>query len=75
MKAYQMSLDTAMIFYQLCEELKLNTERDRVSLLDLMAKEKKLQRVWETKRSKEKFIKDLAKHFNVVPIKNNAPSL
>lgn len=69
-----MSLDMAMIFYTLCEEFKLTTEKDRVALLNLMAKEKKLERVWETKRSKDQFIKDTAKHFKIIT-KPNASSL
>jgi hypothetical protein len=66
--AFQLNVDQLELFFTICRELNLQTEEERTALLFAMAKLGKVERAWSTKRSKNKLVKDLAKHFNVTRI-------
>lgn len=68
MRAFQLSVDQLELFYDICGQLKLKTEEEKVALLNIMAQYKQVERVWDTQRTKEKFIEDMAKHFRVMKV-------
>ena len=66
--AWEMTPEIAMEFFKRCSEQGADTEQERAAILKRFADEGKLIRVTATKRSKEKFIKDRAKHFKILHI-------
>ena len=68
--AYELNVDNAMLFFELCHELNLTTEQDRVALLQAMAELGRVKRAWTTKRTKDQLIKDLSKHYKTIVVKS-----
>ncbi len=68
--AFKLSVDQALLFFELCQELDLDDEPRRVALLHHLAKHGYVQNMWTTKRSKEQLIEDLADNFKVLHIKS-----
>jgi hypothetical protein len=68
--AFQLNLDQAIVFFEICKEMNLNTEEERAKVLSLMAEEGQVERMWTTYRTKEKFMADLARKFEVMHVKS-----
>ena len=58
------------MFYEICEELKADTEEKKVLILDTMAKYGQVEGITETQKTKEEYIKHITEHFgNVLVVK------
>ena len=58
------------MFYEICEELKADTEEKKVLVLDTMAKYGQVEGITETQKTKEEYIKHITEHFgNVLVVK------
>lgn len=66
MRVNYLSLETAIMFFSLCQKLDLKTQEEREFLLDQMYKAGALDKVYETDRTKEQFIEDISRNFNVL---------
>lgn len=53
----------------MCKEYDINTEEEQTKLLLLMAKEQIPMTVSYTKRSKQKYMKDMAREFKILELK------
>ena len=67
--AWEMNVDQAEMFFQLAHSLNLNTEHERLALLDYMKDTGNIKRVYTTGRDKEQVVKDLAKHYKIMRVK------
>lgn len=67
--AWIMPPETAAEFFLRCHERNANTEPERVAILMELAKEGKTTSVTATKKSKDEYIADKAKHFRILKIK------
>ena len=67
--AFQLTVDQALMFFEICKEMDLNTEEQRARVLELMAEEWQVERMWTTHRTKDKFMADLARKFKVMHVK------
>jgi hypothetical protein len=72
---WEMTADQAMEFFQMAMDLNLNTESERLALLDYMRQKGNLTRVYTTKRGKVQVMQDLAKHYKIGVVKNNRTAL
>lgn len=61
--------DAALDFWRRVKERNANTLTERQAILLEMAREGLMERVVQTKRSKEEVIRDMAKHYKVLHIK------
>ena len=68
---YQMTSDTATKFYELCKELKAETEAERYKILQAMARLGMMKSVIVTGRPREKIIEDMQKHYKVLDVREN----
>ena len=66
MKAFRLTLDQAVLFYEICGELKADTEEKRIAVLTAMAQYGQVEGITETQKTKEEYIKHLAEHFGSV---------
>lgn len=66
--AFIMSVYAAEIFYSVCEELKADTEEERVRILQSMAQLGMLKNIVEIQKTKEEYIAHLRKHFKVTDL-------
>lgn len=66
--AWTMTSDTAMEFFKRCHERGANTEPERVKILVELAREGQMTSVVATKKTKEEYIRDKAKHFKVLKV-------
>lgn len=66
---WQMSAESACVFFEACHVYNLNTESERLALLDYMKSQGYMDRVYTTERDKDTVINDLSKHFKVVRAK------
>lgn len=64
-----MTADSATLFFEICQELNADTEEQRIAILEAMAELGRVKTVVETPKTKEEYIEHLAKHFNVLKIK------
>ena len=72
MLAFSMNADNAMLFFEVCQELKAETEEERLAILGAMVKLGKIKSITQTKLSKEDYIKHLSEKFgNVLHIKGD----
>lgn len=71
MLAFTLTAENAEIFYHVCEVLHMDTEEQRIQVLQAMAKLGKVENICKTEMNKEDYIKHLSKHFgnvvNIVP--------
>lgn len=67
--AWTMTPDTALEFYRRCIERGIKTEKEKVAILKELAREGLMTSVVATNKTQAEFIKDKAKHFNIVKIK------
>jgi hypothetical protein len=63
MRAFRLTLDNALLFYEMCLELKADTEEKRLAIMDAMVQFGKVEQVTDTPKTKEEYIKHLSKHF------------
>lgn len=68
MQAFRLTLDNAMLFFELCKELKADTEEKRLSIMDAMVQFGKVEQVTDTPKTKEEYLNHLAKHFKVLNV-------
>lgn len=66
--AWTMTPDTAMEFFQRCQERGAKTEVERVKILGELLKEGKMTSVVATNKTKDEYIRDKAKHFNILKV-------
>lgn len=71
--AFMMTVDQALVFFQLCHDLKLETEEERVTLLSAMAKQGSVKNVWQTGRDQDQFVKDMARNYKILRVKKDQP--
>lgn len=67
--AFHMTADQALQFFQLCRELNLTTEEERLALLFEMIAAGFDMTVFETKRTPRQIAEDYSKHGDVMWIK------
>lgn len=66
--AWTMTADTAMEFYRRCIDRHAETEEEKVKILTELAHEGKMTNVTATNKTRDEYIQDKAKHFNVLKI-------
>lgn len=71
MRAFRLTVDNALLFFDLCQELNLKTEAERLLLMDEMIRFGKVEQVTETNKTKEEYVKHLAKCFKVMQVESN----
>lgn len=64
--AFQMDVETAQEFYRRCEQYEAETEKERHAILIQMAHEGLIRGVTATERTKEEYVADLKKNFNIL---------
>lgn len=64
--AWTMTVDTALEFYARCRDRGAKTEEERVKILVELAEEGKMKTVVASNKTKEEYIEDKAKHFNLL---------
>lgn len=70
MRAFRLTPDNAIIFWELVQELNADTEEKRVAILDAMAEFGQIDSIVQTPMTKEEYINHLNKHFKVLDIKS-----
>lgn len=70
MKAFSLTAENACLFFEICHELKAESEAERVAILEAMAKLGKVQNIVETKMNKDEYVKHLSKHFKCAILKS-----
>jgi hypothetical protein len=68
MKAFHLDTDRAILFFELCQELKADTEEKRVAVLEAMAELGQIGFIVDSPKTKDEYVKHLAKHFKVLDI-------
>jgi len=68
MYIFQMSAETALTFYERCDEREAHTEEQRVKIITEMVEEGYNISISKTNRTKDQYVKDLAKEFKVMSI-------
>lgn len=68
MQAFRLSLENAMLFFDVCNELKADTEEKRLKVMGAMVQLGKVEQVTQTPKTKEEYIKHLQKHFKTCAI-------
>lgn len=71
MRAFRLTLDNAVLFWELCQIFKAETEEQRLYIMDCMIREGRVEQVTDTPKTKEEYVQHLAKHFNVAQIVSN----
>lgn len=70
MRAFRLTPDNAILFWELCQELKADTEEKRVAILDKMAELDQVDSIVQTSMTKNEYLNHLNKHFKVLDIQN-----
>lgn len=73
MLAFRLTVDNACLFFELCEKFNANTEAERVAILVEMSKFGQVESITETPKTKEEYVKHMAKHFKVLQVKSCTP--
>lgn len=68
MLAFTLTLDQTILFYEICQEINAVTEDQRMAVLNEMAKCGQVKSIVSTPKTKEEYIKHLAKNFKVLKI-------
>ena len=71
MYAFTLTAENAELFFDICHELKADTEEERIKILEAMAKLGKINNIVKTSMSKEEYIKHLSKHFTCAIVKSD----
>jgi len=64
--AFYMDVDTAQIFYEICNKLKLKTEHERLIVLGELIKANRIKSIIKTNKTKEEYIQHLKNKFGNV---------
>jgi ABC-type histidine transport system ATPase subunit len=73
MYAFTFTPENAMLFFEVCKELKAETEEDRLKIIKAMAELGKVENIVRTKMNPEDYAKHLASKFgNVLRIKGES---
>jgi hypothetical protein len=65
MRAFRLSLENALLFYEICKDLNIETEEERLQILDIFVQSGKVDQVTDTPKTKEEYLTHLRKHFDV----------
>lgn len=68
MLGFTLSVERLLEFWNLVAERKAETEEERIAILLEMAEEGKIDNVFQTKRTKEQYIKDISREQNVLDL-------
>jgi inorganic pyrophosphatase len=68
MLAFHLTAEKALLFFEICGELKADTEEKKVAILEAMAELGQIQNIVQTPKTKEEYIQHLSKHFKVLKI-------
>lgn len=68
MRAFRLSLDNALLFYELCHDLKADTEEKRLVIMNELVQLGKVEQITDTPKTKEEYIKHLSQHFSVLNV-------
>ena len=71
MQAFRLSLENAMLFFEVCNELKADTEEKRLKVMNALVQLGKVDQITQTPKTKAEYIKHLQKHFNTCAIVPN----
>ena len=71
MMAFRLTADNALLFFEICHELKADTEEKRLAIIDAMIQLGKVEQVTQTKKTKEEYIQHLSKNFSVLDVKSH----
>lgn len=71
MRAFRLTADNALLFFEICHELKADTEEARLAILSAMVQLGKVEQVTETSKTKEEYIKHLSQHFKCAIVTND----
>lgn len=67
----KLTVDQALMFFELAREHNLNTPEERQALLNAMVTAGACESAYVTKRTEEEVFQDLSKHFNVAKLDVN----
>jgi hypothetical protein len=70
MLAFTLTIENTILFYEICKELNVTTEQEKIQILNAMAKFGKIQNICKTELSKEDYIKHLNKNFKCAIVRN-----
>jgi hypothetical protein len=62
------NLEMLEMFYQICKEVKAETEEDRLKVLLEMARSNLIESVYTTKRTKKQLVEDFGKEHKVLDL-------
>ena len=71
MRAFTLSLENTIIFWELCKELKAETEEERTAILDAVAELGAVKSIVSSSKTKEEYKQHLAKQFNAVELQSD----
>ena len=60
---YTLDITSYLLFCEVCKKLNIKSEKKRLQVLNVFGKLGYLKNIMQTKRSKEQYIKDVAKHY------------
>jgi hypothetical protein len=66
MRAFRLTADQAVLFFEICAEIHADTEEKRLVVLSEMAKVGAVDGITDTKMSKEEYVKHLSSKFGKV---------
>lgn len=66
MKAFRLTVDQAMLFFEICQEIGCTTELQKTAVLEAMAEFGQIESVVQTGMTKEAYVKHLADKFGNV---------
>ena len=75
MQAFRLTAANAELFFEVCHELKADTEEMRLQILGAMVQLGRVESIVETPKTKEEYIKHLSKHFNVGVVEQTQDSI
>lgn len=70
MYAFSLTVDNAMLFFEICRELKADKEEERMTILQAMAQLGKVQNIVKTKMTRAQYVKHLSKNFKCAIVKS-----
>lgn len=65
MRAFRLTAENAELFFEICQSVHANTEEERLQVLDAMVQLGRVEQITDTPKTKEEYIKHLAKNFKV----------
>jgi hypothetical protein len=72
MLAFRLTVDQAMLFFEVCQEIGADTEEKRLVVMQEMAKAGLVEGITDTKMTKDEYVKHLSEKFgNTIVIKKD----